>query len=373
LEKRYRILAAGVLLMTCAVVLGPSRAGGVAQDDVAIMVDDTAMAVRGRIVDGRTMVPAAAFAGELGGELRSKLGGELGMDVKENIDGGKVEIGRGDRTISFDLGKSTALCGDHQVWVAPGAMVIDGVAYVPLRFLGENLGFRVGWDGGARKVTLSSVLENQVKIATVKDIEETEDLTLNMQYPEIKGLENKDAEAEFNDYFRKVALRCRESGLKNARDFAEWKSESDPRQVKMEEYLDYRIAYNRNDIISVVLTQYEYTGGAHGMTYQTSYTMDLKTGKVYSLSDLFGAGADYVAAISGHVKKGFADKEPDLPLLTPFEAIGIQQDFYIKDESVVIYFQLYEYTPYAAGIQEFPVAFASLQSILAPRFEALIP
>ena len=35
--------------------------------------------------------------------------------------------------------------------------------------------------------------------------------------------------------------------------------------------------------------------------------------------------------------------------------IGDSPDFYLTSEAIVFYFQEYEYFPYAAGIQEFPL------------------
>ncbi|NPV69253.1 MAG: DUF4163 domain-containing protein [Firmicutes bacterium] len=331
-----------------------------ADDTVPMWVDGTPLQTRGRLVDGRTMVSLKGF------------GGEMRMGVNIHADAGTAEITGGTRTVSFDVGKNTATVGDHRTQVSPGAMFLDGQTYAPLRFMAENMGFRVVWDATARSVALFRVEENPLKIDTVKDISETETLQVNIQYPRIGGLANKDAEAAFNEHFRKAAAACRAAGEKTEKDLKGQPNSTDPRVIQVQEWLDYRVAYNRDGIISIVLTQFEYTGGAHGMTVQSSYTMNIQTGQVYALSDLFKSDIDYVMLMSDEVKKQIAARGGDIFLLRPFEAIRKDQDFYTQDGSVVVYFQLYEYTPYVAGIQEFPVEFAALEGSLDPGFEELI-
>lgn len=326
-------------------------------DDITVVVNSSPMTVKGRILNDRTMVPLTPFARE------------LSMGATEDVPGSRAGISYGDRSILFTLEGFTATSGDHATQVVPGATVMNGVVYVPIRFVAEEFGFRVEWDESRRVVMLSPADTNPITIATVKNIQETSDLKVNIQYPQIEGLANTTAQSTFNEHFQKVAAACLESGKKSAADWASTRIPSDPRTIKADEYLDFVIAYNRSNLISVVTTQYEYAGGAHGMTYQSSYTMDLKTGKVYSLPDLFKSGAGYVATISEQVKKQFADLE--YPTLAPFESIRNDQDFYLKGDSIVVYFQLYEYTPYAAGFPLCPVKLASLEPMLDTRFAAL--
>ena len=50
-----------------------------------------------------------------------------------------------------------------------------------------------------------------------------------------------------------------------------------------------------------------------------------------------------------------------LGFLFPFEAIRADQDFYLSNNELVVYFQAYEYTPYAAGIPEFAAGFPTIE------------
>ncbi len=61
--------------------------------------------------------------------------------------------------------------------------------------------------------------------------------------------------------------------------------------------------FNQRGILSITFDDYMYTGGAHGGTVRSSYTVDLDTGRTYSLKDLFASGADYVALLNDRVKE----------------------------------------------------------------------
>ena len=130
---------------------------------------------------------------------------------------------------------------------------------------------------------------------------------------------------------------------------------------------DYTIEYDQNGLLNILFQDYLYTGGAHGMTYRSGYLLDLNTGKTYaSLEDLFKDGTDYISLLSAEVKKGF--DALDIPLLTPpFVQIRPDQGFYINDDDLVIYTDLYEYTAYAAGFPEFRIPLASLSDVLVPE------
>jgi len=85
--------------------------------------------------------------------------------------------------------------------------------------------------------------------------------------------------------------------------------------------------------------------------------------------------ADYVSFISDTVRNAIDErvKEGILPdySIAPFKTIKDDQDFYLSNNVVVVYFQQYEYWPYAAGIQEFPVEFSALKDMLKPGFSFL--
>ncbi|WP_409341329.1 DUF3298 domain-containing protein [Paenibacillus sp. MBLB4367] len=125
----------------------------------------------------------------------------------------------------------------------------------------------------------------------------------------------------------------------------------------------YEIKTNERGIFSVSLSNYAYTEKmAHGLTLLKSLTFDIRTGKAYALNELFKPGSDYVGRISAQIQEQI--KARNIPVLQPFTKIRPDQDFYIADRSLVVYFQLYEITPYYYGFPFFPISAYSLQDMI---------
>ncbi|MBD8037893.1 DUF3298 domain-containing protein [Solibacillus sp. A46] len=125
----------------------------------------------------------------------------------------------------------------------------------------------------------------------------------------------------------------------------------------------YEIKNNQRQILSLSLSNYTYhQKAAHGMTYIKSLNFDLEKQKICKLEDLFIPGSDYIKRISSLVN--IQIHERDIPLLDDFNGIQPNQDFYIADKTLVIYFQLYEITPYYVGLPMFPISVFDLTDII---------
>ncbi|MCU9601913.1 DUF3298 and DUF4163 domain-containing protein [Pallidibacillus thermolactis] len=125
----------------------------------------------------------------------------------------------------------------------------------------------------------------------------------------------------------------------------------------------FEIKNNQRDILSLTLSNYAYPDrAAHGMTYLEALTFNVITGKQYQLKDLFKPGSNYIEIISRIIKEQI--KKRDLPVINEFREIKPDQDFYIADKTVVIYFQLYDLVPYAYGFPMFPISIYDIQDII---------
>lgn len=126
----------------------------------------------------------------------------------------------------------------------------------------------------------------------------------------------------------------------------------------------YEIKNNQRNILSLNLIVYSFTGGAHGMTIIKSLTFDTSTGKQYTLKELFKKDSNYEKELSKIIAQDI--KKWNVEILGKFEGIRGDQDFYIADTSLVIYFQLYEITPYVWGFPYFPIAILDISDIIEP-------
>ncbi|WP_077623236.1 DUF3298 and DUF4163 domain-containing protein [Sediminibacillus massiliensis] len=125
----------------------------------------------------------------------------------------------------------------------------------------------------------------------------------------------------------------------------------------------YELKNNQRQVLSLSLSNYTYHyQAAHGMTFIKSLTFDLKEGKLDSLSDLFTPGSNYEERLNTLISEQIIER--DVPLLEDFPGIKPDQDFYIADKCLVIYFQLYDLTPYVYGFPMFPISVYDLQDII---------
>lgn len=153
-----------------------------------------------------------------------------------------------------------------------------------------------------------------------------------------------------NDILPKV-----EEVEKVSKEYFEDSGQEKPR-FPYEIYSRYTLSEDNNLIISLYNDYYEYLGGAHGMTTRTSYTIDKEKESLLSLSDLFVKEYNYSNKINEEIKREIS-KNPEnyFDSGSEFKGISENQSFYIEDDNLVIYYQLYELAPYVFGFPEFKI------------------
>ena len=174
---------------------------------------------------------------------------------------------------------------------------------------------------------------------------------ISVYYPYVMGLANPQAELIIN-----------RSIVSTLNSLLVELGYNDPNLVEM--VGNFEIKTNERGILSLSLLVYSFTGGAHGLTIIKSLTFDIATGKQYDLKDLFKPDSDYITKLSAIIQNKITEWET--PLLDEFTSIRSDQDFYLADHSLVIYFQLYEITPYVAGFPYFPIPILDIQDIVKP-------
>ena len=136
--------------------------------------------------------------------------------------------------------------------------------------------------------------------------------------------------------------------------------------------------YSRNgDVLSIWVTSENYSGGAHGMHWITSYTVNTRTGKFYTpLSSLFRSPEAGVQKITGGILKKI-NAQPDVYLPNAEQAAQTVKDkkgdykYYLDGGNLVVYFDLYELQCYAAGIPTYVFPVRDLD--LDPKLSSLPP
>jgi plastocyanin len=96
------------------------------------------------VVDGRLVVPYRAIA--------EKIGATVSYSASDK----KVTVKKGASTLVLNIDSKVATVNGKQVSLDVTALIINSSTYVPIRFLSENLGLTVQYNGTARTVALKS-------------------------------------------------------------------------------------------------------------------------------------------------------------------------------------------------------------------------
>lgn len=133
--------------------------GQPSQTVITMVIGSTVLTVNGSprnldaapmIKEGRTLVPIRAIV--------EAVGGTIAYDGKDGK--GRVDIRLGGAQLSLWIGRSTATLNGSSRPIDPAngkvvPIIQGGRTYLPVRFVGESLGFIVGWDATTRTVTLT--------------------------------------------------------------------------------------------------------------------------------------------------------------------------------------------------------------------------
>lgn len=334
--------------------------GGHTSPTAAAPPDSVSVAISG--AQGATAALEGVLSGGVTWVPLRPLAEALGFKVEWVDSEKKVALMNPLTTITVRVGDFAARVGDHTMRLASAPKIVDDRTVVPLRSFAECLGMGVRWDPVGKSVSLRRPVPNpELTIQTAHDTALTDYLSLDIQYPVFSGLAPEMA-ASWNAFFASWDSKAREAAEQAASELAraalsQWKAQS---------VADYRVTYNEKGLLSLYLDNYLFAGGAHGNTIRTGYTANVATGQVYALRDLFKEGTDYQTVLSAEVAKQIAERGLTPRLLRPFLSIAPDEGFYIQDGRLVIYFDQYEYFPYAWGFQEFAIPLNSLVDTLEP-------
>ncbi|WP_053367737.1 DUF3298 and DUF4163 domain-containing protein [Bacillus sp. FJAT-27245] len=120
-------------------------------------------------------------------------------------------------------------------------------------------------------------------------------------------------------------------------------------QYSYEHRTFYEIRHNENNLLSILMYEYQYTGGAHGMIVVKSYNFNTLTGDQIYLQQAAGSKTA-LSKISKHALSELNKREYS------FKPISLNLSnntpFYFTPNGIVLKFQEYEVAPYAAGLPE---------------------
>lgn len=197
---------------------------------------------------------------------------------------------------------------------------------------------------------------------------DTQTITKNTEYINsiinipILITENKDIEKNINDSIKNDIMQ---SYYKVEEDAKAYLSNTPKEYIQPYIYnITFDVKKNSDNMLSILTKYYQHSGGAHGFYENKSYNIYMEDGKNLNLADLFKENSDYKKVINNIIREKIKESKEEYT----FKSISDNQKFYIEDDKIVIYFDLYEIAPFAAGIPEFSIDANSVSHILNEKY-----
>lgn len=139
-----------------------------------------------------------------------------------------------------------------------------------------------------------------------------------------------------------------------------------PEQVDFNEVLGtYDVMLNKNNILSILFSMYTYVNrAAHGFTAYSSLTVNTETGQIYNFNDLFNPKINYTVFLNQYANDYIANN--NIQLINPYDGVRPNQQYYLTPNSLVMYYQVYEYTPYYYGLFKIEIPYSKIRNLTTP-------
>ena len=324
------------------------------------------------IENGRTLVPVRAICEALGCEVEYSGGSQIAyetsnqcfdtsgvvdtFDVSE-LSSDNITITFGEQIIMFNLTLKSVSINGFAEPIDTAPRIINGRTLVPLRALSEAIGANVVWEESLKKVLINKneksrdhIIKTVSNEFNIYDTDGTWIEVVKYSYPEIENSENDDFIDKINYEYRRYAEEFINENLIDVSQVKEFRDNYGMRPLPVVYELKYIVHTDKDGLLSITNFRYEFGGGIHGNSYRESRTFDLNKKKELTVSDILKGDKLNRRAL---IYKAFLKKYYYLPIGTfGFEDFSGKCDdakFYLKDRSLMLYFDVYEVASHAFG------------------------
>lgn len=327
-----------------------------AKSVINVQVEGKAISAKGMLSkSGSTLLPLK--------DIAKTVGATVTYNSKEHT----ATITKGKNKVSYDLNQKDMVfvrLNGSAVGDSYDASVVKGTTYVAIKAVTEPFGYRALWNNSTRTVNVTAAGMNDVEVTGTKLESSVQNkyTNFNIVYPVVSGLDNEAAQttinkalkAHANQFLTAMQKQVKEAGAPANKD------------ISYEVDGGYKVTYNRNGVISFLLTDYQYLGGAHGDDVLTSMTFSLKDGKAIQLSDLLKSNSNYKQdikkLIQTYIKKNAETEGLSLEQFNDLSKSSSKylENYYLTDSGFTIFFQKYDIAPGAAGNPKIDFTFSQL-------------
>lgn len=344
MKKSFAVgIAAAALLTTCstAALAAPS----VVVDNQSLTLDQPPV-----IVNSRTLVPMRAIFEA------------LGCEVNWYADTQAVVAQKDLQSMSLTVGEDTLYLNNKKIKLDVPAQIVNGRTMVPLRAVSEALNATVAWDADTETITVQSAGQGDYGYQTERYTKNENNISVDMAYPQFTITGNN--QAVLTDLNSQLAAAARSRATTIAQDFGKLLEEAGPASFTCTAQERYAVPYNKKDYVSILFQTMQDTHGAHPMTVRNSAIYDMTTGKTLALTNILKGDQQTIDSLilAGFTAQIKAQPEAFYPGAESYLSKAVADhsySYYLDENGLTFYFQLYEIAPYAAGFSEYTLPFSS--------------
>lgn len=192
-------------------------------------------------------------------------------------------------------------------------------------------------------------------------------LTYKIEYPQIAVARYEKGKIVFNKYNEQRAIKlrdyCETELFEQAKKTYQYNKENGYPIMIYEVILEYTVTYNRDEFLSMYADEYEYTGGAHGITTRSSQNWNLKIAVQVPLKDFYPNNPYYLLDILQEINKQIEEqlKINETQYFEDYCKLVLEtfkiENYYFYPEYLVVFFQQYDIAPYSSGIPTFKIGY----------------
>lgn len=190
-------------------------------------------------------------------------------------------------------------------------------------------------------------------------------LKYTIEYPQVSNSMWTISTKKFNLYNYNIAIKLKNRAegklFEEAKEIYEYNKKNGYPIMIFELYYTFTVTYNTNNIVSLYTDEYEFTGGAHGLTNRQSQNWDFRIGRQITLQEMFPRDLNYVSnilkQINDTIRKDIENGNNiyfDNYCCLTAENFNVN-NFYLENGNIVIYYQQYDIAPYSSGILTFNI------------------
>lgn len=173
--------------------------------------------------------------------------------------------------------------------------------------------------------------------------------TTIINYLKFEDIENKDVST----------IEASITNFNNA--YNQFKSDFPESVMEWDAQIDGEVMYHSEVVITIALTSYQNTGGAHGLLNISFLNFDVETGESISNADLFSDFSAFKKIAEQHFTNEIADKKDQY--FEP-EKFTLPANIGFDDEGLFLLYNAYEIAPYSTGLTEIHIPFEEVSMLL---------